>query len=301
MKKIYIFISSILCFFAFVSCDSKILSFYKDCADNKVEAVREKITKDPTLTITPLSEKDAETFASYAYLDTNSSYFNLPIEIAIKNGHKDVMRILYMEMNKSGYKFDTNNELSGKLLEYAVKENNIDMLKELLSINCDSDVYLNDSNNTIPAVLFNEGKYELAEEFFKRDGVCIGRNVSPRDFMNIWDDYQQNGNVEKLLLLAKYVDFSDFVNVSFSRTIEVTKPRMYGDDVLFVQETLYNLDIIDNYNDVDGYYGPKSEGAVQTFQNIFRLPVTGIVDETTFDLICRVSSLYEIVLRVEII
>lgn len=253
------------------------------------------------MTITPLSEKDAETFASYAYLDTNSSYFNLPIEIAIKNGHKDVMRILYMEMNKSGYKFDTNNELSGKLLEYAVKENNIDMPKELLSINCDSDVYLNDSNNTIPAVLFNEGKYELAEEFFKRDGVCIGRNVSPRDFMNIWDDYQQNGNVKKLLLLAKYVDFSDFVNVSFSRTIEVTKSRMYGDDVLFVRETLYNLDIIDNYNDVDGYYDPKSEGAVQTFQNIFGLPVTGIVDETTFDLICRVSSLYEIVLRVEII
>ena len=93
------------------------------------------------MTITPLSEKDAETFASYAYLDTNSSYFNLPIEIAIKNGH----------------------------------------------------------------------------------------------------------------------------------------------------------------NDVNGYYGPKSEGAVQTFQNIFGLPVTGIIDETTFDLIWRVSSLYEIVLRVEII
>lgn len=301
MKKSIKFFTIALCALSFVACESKTLAFYKDCADNKVDQVRQKISKDPTLAMKPLAEKEVEAFVSYAYLDANANSFNVPLETAVKLGNKDVMRILYMEMSKAGYNFAENKNLSSDLLHFAVKENNVDMLREILSLNLDTDVEWNDTGVNIAAALFNEGNYDLAEEFFKKDGVTINRNVTARDFYRVWDDFNEYGQVKDLLLLAKYVSASDFTNITFSREISVTKPRMNGDDVEFIQEVLYDLDFLDSYSDVDGYYGPTSEGKVQAFQNWFGLPVTGVVDEATFDLLSRLYTLYEILMRVELI
>lgn len=60
-----------------------------------------------------------------------------------------------------------------------------------------------------------------------------------------------------------------------------------GDPVLAIQ---YYLRVIGEFNNmipiiaVDGYFGPETTQAVKAFQQFYGLPVTGVVDEATWDL-----------------
>lgn len=65
--------------------------------------------------------------------------------------------------------------------------------------------------------------------------------------------------------------------------LKLTKPIRKGDkkgQVKLVQEWLY---LRDERVAIDGDFGPATESAVRDFQAKSDLPVTGIVDETTFD------------------
>lgn len=52
-----------------------------------------------------------------------------------------------------------------------------------------------------------------------------------------------------------------------------------ADEVAAIQEALEELDLY--YADITGHYGRKTERAVMLFQRKYRLPQTGVVDETT--------------------
>ena len=71
-----------------------------------------------------------------------------------------------------------------------------------------------------------------------------------------------------------------------------------NDNVAIIQEQLNR--IAKNYPAVptvavDGIYGPKTEAAVKKFQSIFGLPVTGVVDYTTW---YKISEIYVGVTRI---
>lgn len=66
------------------------------------------------------------------------------------------------------------------------------------------------------------------------------------------------------------------------RTLEVTKPRMNGDDVKKVQKELVELGFTE-VGEIDGYYGPKSEGAVKELKSLIGFPVNGYVNEYLYD------------------
>ena len=71
-----------------------------------------------------------------------------------------------------------------------------------------------------------------------------------------------------------------------------------GEDVLTIQEQLNR--IADNYPAIpkiaaDGIYGPATTNAVRTFQDIFDLPVSGIVDYPTW---YKISQIYVGVTRI---
>lgn len=61
------------------------------------------------------------------------------------------------------------------------------------------------------------------------------------------------------------------------RTLELDTPHMRGGDVRKVQQKLRELGYLTNDNDVDGIYGPDTEGAVKKFQSDRNIKVDGIV------------------------
>ena len=66
------------------------------------------------------------------------------------------------------------------------------------------------------------------------------------------------------------------------RTLEVTKPRMHGDDVKKVQTALVELGFTE-VGEIDGYYGPKSESAVKELKSLIGFSVDGYVYEYIYD------------------
>lgn len=68
----------------------------------------------------------------------------------------------------------------------------------------------------------------------------------------------------------------------FTRTLQLTIPRMKGADVRAVQNRLIRLTRPSSGGEGDGWYGPVTAATVRAFQAANALPVTGRVDRTTW-------------------
>ncbi len=67
----------------------------------------------------------------------------------------------------------------------------------------------------------------------------------------------------------------------FQRTLQLADPRMQGDDVAAVQQRLIDLFFF-GVGEVDGYFGPNTQSAVSSFQQLNGLVANGIVDQQTW-------------------
>lgn len=65
------------------------------------------------------------------------------------------------------------------------------------------------------------------------------------------------------------------------RTLLLTEPRLNGPDVRTVQRILLDHGYLDGPSEVDGWYGPVTEGAVRAFQRDAGLDVDGVVGPRT--------------------
>ncbi len=75
---------------------------------------------------------------------------------------------------------------------------------------------------------------------------------------------------------------------SIQRNIKIDFPYMRGDDVKAVQNMLKSLGY--NVGSVDGVYGTKTEDAVKSFQQKYRLNIDGIVGKNTWGKLLEVTS-----------
>ena len=66
------------------------------------------------------------------------------------------------------------------------------------------------------------------------------------------------------------------------RILTVTSPRMYGEDVKYIQNKLLEMGFSE-IGEIDGYYGPKTEAVVKEFQNIVRFNSNGIVSKQEYN------------------
>ncbi len=66
------------------------------------------------------------------------------------------------------------------------------------------------------------------------------------------------------------------------RILSVTSPRIYGKDVIYVQEQLMKMGFSE-IGATDGYYGPKTEKAIKELQELVGLESTGIVTQKEYD------------------
>lgn len=82
------------------------------------------------------------------------------------------------------------------------------------------------------------------------------------------------------LLLSSFSFFAQ--NVSDKRTLYVKNPRMNGDDVFYIQNKLIEMGFSE-IGKPDGKFGPVTEEAVKTFQQLAGFAPSGHVTEEIYD------------------
>lgn len=86
-----------------------------------------------------------------------------------------------------------------------------------------------------------------------------------------------------LILVLLFSIFSVFAqSVYDERTLYVKNPRMYGDDVFYIQNKLIEMGFTE-IGKPNGYYTPRTEEAVKTFQLMSGFTPNGHVTEEIYD------------------
>ena len=135
---------------------------------------------------------------------------------------------------------------------------------------------------------------------------CDGRRVTCPNWMSQWGSkYLADQNYTAIQILRNYYGETIYINetsavagVPISWPGESLQNGSSGEAVRTIQEQLNRISR--NYPAVpkiaaDGIYGPATEEAVRTFQKIFRLPQTGVVDYRTW---YKISEIYVGVTRI---
>ena len=135
---------------------------------------------------------------------------------------------------------------------------------------------------------------------------CDGNRVSCPNWMSQWGSkYLGDQNYETIEILRYYYGNNMFINTAEEVSgIPASWPRVdlsvgsTGEKVRQIQEQLARISR--SYPAIptitpDGIYGPETREAVERFQSIFGLPVTGVIDFRTW---YRISEIYVAVTRI---
>lgn len=155
---------------------------------------------------------------------------------------------------------------------------------------------------------------EMFGSYLARPGIkqpiltqyCDGQRVSCPNWMSQWgsQDLGKRGYSTSEILRYYYGDTIYIANAEEVSGVPSSYPGYdleigsYGESVLTIQEQLNTIS--DSYPAIpkvaeDGIYGEGTANAVRTFQNIFNLPQTGVVDFRTW---YRISEIYVAVTRI---
>jgi hypothetical protein len=81
-----------------------------------------------------------------------------------------------------------------------------------------------------------------------------------------------------------------FVGIDLTEGMGLNYPRILLLEIMLNTISAIHPEIIPV--EIDGIYGPDTTAAVIIFQNLYGLPVTGIVDEETWDALNEVYQLF---------
>lgn len=135
---------------------------------------------------------------------------------------------------------------------------------------------------------------------------CDGKRVTCPNWMSQWGSkYLADQNYSAIEILRNYYGDTIFINNAQAVSgVPLSWPGAplgngsSGEAVRTIQEQLNRIS--QNYPAipkvaVDGIYGPRTEESVRTFQQVFKLPQTGIVDYRTW---YKISEIYVGVTRI---
>ena len=155
---------------------------------------------------------------------------------------------------------------------------------------------------------------EIFQNYLSRPNVkqpiltqyCDGQRVTCSNWLSQWGSkYLGDQNYETIEILRYYYGDNMFINTAEEISgIPASWPRYdlevgsTGDKVRQIQEQLARIS--QSYPAIptitpDGIYGPSTKAAVEKFQSIFGLPVTGVVDYRTW---YKISEIYVAVTRI---
>lgn len=155
---------------------------------------------------------------------------------------------------------------------------------------------------------------EMFQNFLSRPNVsqpiltqyCDGQRVTCSNWLSQWGSkYLGDQNYDTIEILRYYYGNNMFINTAEEVSgIPASWPRVdltigsTGDKVRQIQEQLARIS--QSYPAIpsvtpDGIYGPATRAAVEKFQEVFGLPVTGVIDFRTW---YRISEIYVAVTRI---
>lgn len=155
---------------------------------------------------------------------------------------------------------------------------------------------------------------EMFQNYLSRPNVrqpiltqyCDGHRVTCSNWLSQWGSkYLGDQNYEAIEILRYYYGNNMYINVAEEISgIPASWPRVdltvgsTGDKVRQMQEELARIS--QSYPAIptitpDGIYGPATREAVEVFQSVFGLPVTGVVDYRTW---YKISEIYVAVTRI---
>ena len=155
---------------------------------------------------------------------------------------------------------------------------------------------------------------EMFQNYLSRPNVrqpiltqyCDGQRVTCSNWLSQWGSkYLGDQNYETIEILRYYYGNNMFINTAEEVSgIPASWPRVdlsvgsTGEKVRQIQEQLARISR--SYPAIptitpDGIYGPETREAVERFQSIFGLPVTGVIDFRTW---YRISEIYVAVTRI---
>lgn len=155
---------------------------------------------------------------------------------------------------------------------------------------------------------------EMFQNYLSRPNVrqpiltqyCDGQRVTCSNWLSQWGSkYLGDQNYETIEILRYYYGNNMFINTAEEVSgIPASWPRVdltvgsTGDKVRQIQEQLARIS--QSYPAIptitpDGIFGPATRAAVEKFQEIFGLPVTGVIDFRTW---YRISDIYVAVTRI---
>ena len=155
---------------------------------------------------------------------------------------------------------------------------------------------------------------EMFQNYLSRPNVrqpiltqyCDGQRVTCSNWLSQWGSkYLGDQNYETIEILRYYYGNNMFINTAEEVSgIPASWPRVdlsvgsTGEKVRQIQEQLARISR--SYPAIptitpDGIYGPATREAVERFQSIFGLPVTGVIDFRTW---YRISEIYVAVTRI---
>jgi hypothetical protein len=155
---------------------------------------------------------------------------------------------------------------------------------------------------------------EMFQNYLSRPSVkqpiltqyCDGQRVTCSNWMSQWGSkYLGDQGYSTIEILRYYYGNSMYINTAEEISgIPASWPRYdltvgsTGDKVRQIQEELARIS--KSYPAIptisaDGIYGPKTKAAVEKFQQVFGLPVTGIIDYPTW---YKISAIYVAVSRI---
>lgn len=146
-------------------------------------------------------------------------------------------------------------------------------------------------------------KPEIKQPLFTQ--YCDGKNVTCPNWLSQWGSKELAENGTDYINILRtyygseiYLDSaSQVMGIPASYPGETLQLNSTGDDVRTIQRQLNSIS--NNYPainklSVDGIYGPNTVNSVKTFQRIFDLPETGIVDYKTW---YEISKVFTAVMR----
>ena len=155
---------------------------------------------------------------------------------------------------------------------------------------------------------------EIFQNYLSRPNVkqpiltqyCDGERVTCSNWLSQWGSkFLGDQNYETIEIIRYYYGNSMFINEAEEVSgIPASWPRTdltigsTGEKVRQIQEELARIS--QSYPGIpvvtpDGIYGPATREAVETFQRVFGLPVTGIIDYRTW---YKISEIYVAVARI---
>lgn len=273
----------------------------KNKQENKKIKALQRITLGPDIPVVAiplnitvhlgLPEDDAENvtvpFRSYIKnVASNELYPTWPEDAIRANIYAIIsiaMNRIYTEWYRSrGYSFDITNSTR---FDQAYVHN--------------SGVYDNISNiadTIIGQYIVREGQLQ---PYFAQ--FCDGRQTTCAG-LHQWGTVDLADSGYSPLEILKYYygdDIQIVTNAPFINVVDTYpgKPLQYGDsnrNVLRMQQHLERISTnfpgIPKINVIEGYFGDYTKAAVMEFQKIFKLPVTGIIDEATWYRIIRIFT-----------